>query len=83
MTADLVVTIIEELKAGIVKAVVKELKDETFYASLILTKDGQSIDIDCRPSDAIAIALRKEVPIYVDEKVMAEAGIAAEDSEVQ
>ncbi|MGB3972909.1 MAG: bifunctional nuclease family protein [Peptococcia bacterium] len=83
MTADLVVTIIEELNAGIVKAVVKELKDETFYASLILTKDGQSIDIDCRPSDAIAIALRKEVPIYVDEKVMAEAGIAAEDSEVQ
>ncbi len=83
MTADLVVTIIEELNAGIVKAVLKELKNETFYASLILIKDGQSIDIDCRPSDAIAIALRKEVPIYVDEKVMAEAGIAAEDSEIQ
>ncbi|HHY16816.1 MAG TPA: bifunctional nuclease family protein [Firmicutes bacterium] len=83
MTADLVVKIIDELNAALVMAVVKELKDDTFYASLILAKDGETIDIDCRPSDAIAVALRKEAPIYVDEKVMAEAGIGAEDSEIQ
>lgn len=83
MTADLVINIAEELGAEIVMAMIKELKNETFYACLVLSKGQETIDIDCRPSDAIAIALRKEAPIYVDEKVMAEAGIAAEDSEVQ
>lgn len=82
MTADLVVKILEQFDASVERVIVRELKDETFFASLILRAGGESLDIDCRPSDAIAIALRKEVPIFVDEKVMAEAGIAAEDSEI-
>jgi bifunctional DNase/RNase len=64
-------------------AKIEAIENETFYASLVLSKGEETISIDCRPSDAIAVALRKEAPIYVDEKVMAEAGIAAEDSEVQ
>ncbi len=83
MTADLVVNVAEELGAKIVMAAIKELKNETFYASLVLSKGGETIDIDCRPSDAIAVALRREAPIYVDGRVMAEAGVAPEDSEVQ
>ncbi len=83
MTADLVVSVAEELGAEITKVTIKELKNETFYAYLRLKKGEQVFDIDCRPSDAIAVALRKKAPIYVDGKVMAQAGISAEDSEVQ
>lgn len=83
LTADLVVSVAERLGAEIVMAKITEVKNETFYASLILSKGQETIDIDCRPSDAIAVALRKEAPIYVDEKVMAEAGISPEDTQVQ
>ena len=83
LTADLVVSVAERLGAEIVMAKITEVKNETFYASLILSKGQETIDIDCRPSDAIAVALRKEAPIYVDEKVMAEAGISLEDTQVQ
>lgn len=83
LTADLVIGVAEHLGAEIVMAKIEAIENETFYASLVLSKGEETISIDCRPSDAIAVALRKEAPIYVDEKVMAEAGIAAEDSEVQ
>ncbi|MGI6621040.1 MAG: bifunctional nuclease family protein [Bacillota bacterium] len=83
LTADLVISVAEHLGAEIVMAKIDSIKNDTFYASLVLSKGEETIDIDCRPSDAIAVALRKEAPIYVDEKVMAEAGIAAEDSQVQ
>jgi bifunctional DNase/RNase len=83
LTADLVISVAEHLGAEIVMATIEEIKNETFYASLVLSKGQETINIDCRPSDAIAVALRKEAPIYVDEKVMAEAGISAEDSQVQ
>ncbi|HHY69605.1 MAG TPA: bifunctional nuclease family protein [Bacillota bacterium] len=83
ITADLVVKVIEEFGADVVMAVITDLKDDIFYASLVLTKDDELIEIDCRPSDAIAVALRKAVPIYVEEKVMAEAGITGDDSEIQ
>ncbi len=83
LTADLVISVAEHLGAEIVMATIEEIKNETFYASLVLSKGQETINIACRPSDAIAVALRKEAPIYVDEKVMAEAGISAEDSQVQ
>ena len=62
------VKVIEEFGADVVMAVITDLKDDIFYASLVLTKDDELIEIDCRPSDAIAVALRKAVPIYVEEK---------------
>ncbi|MBP8614582.1 MAG: bifunctional nuclease family protein [Firmicutes bacterium] len=83
MTADLVVKLIDEFEADVVMAVVNDIRDEIFYASLVLNKGGQLIEIDCRPSDAIAVALRKSAPMYVEEKVMAEAGIAGDESEIQ
>ena len=83
MTADLVVKLIDEFEADVVMAVVNDIRDEIFYASLVLNKGGQLIEIDCRPSDAIAVALRKSAPIYIEEKVMAEAGIAGDESEIQ
>lgn len=83
LTADLVCSVIRELGAEVVMTLITEIKDEVFHALLVLTKDGKEISIDCRPSDAIAVALRSEAPIYVDEKVVAEAGVSPEDSQVQ
>jgi len=83
LTADLVVKVIKELGAEVVMAMITDIKDQVFHAVLVLTKDGKEINIDCRPSDAIAVALRTEVPIYVEEKVIAEAGVSPEDTTVQ
>jgi hypothetical protein len=70
MTHDLIRTLLMGLEAGVRKVVVSELKDETFYAVIWLEKDGRLISVDSRPSDALAIALRLDCPIYVDETVL-------------
>jgi bifunctional DNase/RNase len=58
------------LGTGIRKVVVSELKDDTFYAVIWLDRDGDLISVDSRPSDALALALRLDCPIYVDESVL-------------
>jgi bifunctional DNase/RNase len=58
------------LGTGVRKVVVSELKDDTFYAVIWLDKDGELISVDSRPSDALALALRLDCPIYVDESVL-------------
>ena len=83
MTADLLVSCVEKLNASVVMTILTELKDEVFYASLVLEQGGKQIELDCRPSDAIAVALRASAPIYVADSVMVEAGIPARDTEVQ
>lgn len=83
VTADIVVSVVEKLGARVVMVILTELKDDVFYSSLVLSANGKEIDLDCRPSDAIAVALRTSAPIYVTDKVMAEAGIPAKDTEVQ
>ncbi len=83
LTADLVVSVVESLGAQVVMVIISDIKDEVFYATLVLSRGGEEIDIDCRPSDAVAVALRKSVPIYVLERVMAQAGVPSEDSAVQ
>jgi bifunctional DNase/RNase len=75
LTHDLFKSILSELNCRIVKVVIRELSDETFYADLILENQGRRITLDCRPSDAISIAIRHAAPVYVEEKVMDEAGI--------
>jgi len=70
MTHDLLRNIIEGLKATVVKIVVSELKGNTFYSFINLRIDGQAVAFDARPSDAIALALRVRVPIYVEESVL-------------
>ena len=70
MTHDLLKTLIAGLQAGVRKVVVSELRDDTFYAHIWLEKDGELISIDSRPSDALALALRMDCPIYVEEQVI-------------
>jgi len=73
MTHDLLKNVIGGLGAQVARVVVTDLIDNTFYANIELTLDGKTICIDSRPSDAIAVALRVEAPIYVDEEVLVKA----------
>lgn len=70
MTHDLIKILLLGLGTGIRKVVVNELKDDTFYAVIWLDRDGELISVDSRPSDALALALRLDCPIYVDESVL-------------
>ena len=77
MTHDLIKTLLHGLDANVRKVVVNELKDDTFYAVIWLDRDGDLITVDSRPSDALAIALRLDCPIYVDETVLKSSKVAA------
>lgn len=70
MTHDLIKTLLNGMEARVDKVVVSELKDDTFFAVIWLEKDGKMISVDSRPSDALAIALRTDCPIFVDESVL-------------
>lgn len=75
LTHDLFKNVIVELNGKILRTEIYALKDETFYAHLILQVGERTMSIDARPSDAIAMALRFAAPIFVDESVMDEAGV--------
>jgi len=77
MTHDLIKTLLSGLDTRVQKVVVNELKDETFYALIWLEKDGQTISVDSRPSDALAIALRTDCPIYVEDSVLKNSKLTA------
>jgi len=70
MTHDLLHNVLEELRARIQRIVITDLKDNTFFASILLTCDGRDLTIDARPSDAMALALRADVPIFVEQAVL-------------
>jgi bifunctional DNase/RNase len=70
MTHDLLRNVIQDLKAAVQKVVVCDLKENTFYALIYVTVAGESVAIDARPSDAIALALRTRAPIFVEESVI-------------
>lgn len=70
MTHDLIKTLLLGLDTSMRKVVVSELKDDTFYAVIWLERNGELITIDSRPSDALALALRHDCPIYVDDRVL-------------
>ncbi len=70
MTHDLMKNLINDMKAEIKHILVSELKDNTFYAEISLMSGGDTLKIDSRPSDAIALALRVKAPIYVNETVI-------------
>jgi bifunctional DNase/RNase len=78
---DLLRTVISELGAEIREVAVTDLSQEIFYARIVLTVNGRTIEIDSRPSDAIALAVRAKAPIYVDESVMERAGVRLEAEE--
>lgn len=74
MTHDLLSTVFEQLSAKVTRVVVSDVRDSTYFAEIHLSRDGGVLVIDSRPSDAIAIALRADAPIFVEEKV-AQQGI--------
>ena len=75
LTHDLLRSIITDLGAGISHIVVSDLQNDTFYAKVVLEMNGNSLEVDCRPSDAIALAVRAEAPIYVEDSVLEKAGV--------
>ena len=80
MTHDLMSSVIADLGARVERIVVTDIADGTFYARVLLVADGKSVEVDSRPSDAIALALRVNAPIYVENSVLDEASI---DSRVE
>lgn len=79
VTHDLLKNVIEALGSSLREVVITDLRDGTFYAALIL--EGTSSEVDARPSDAIALAIRCGAPIYVAESVLTEAGVVPNDEE--
>jgi len=77
MTHDLIKSLLNGLHTGLRKVVVSELKDDTFYAVIWLDRDGELISVDSRPSDALALALRLDCPIYVEESVLKNSKLAS------
>jgi len=85
MTHDLLSEVVTELKGEIVKVTVTELRENTYFARITIVQDGQELEIDSRPSDAIALAVRCEAQIYAADDVVDESGIefqAGDDDQV-
>jgi len=80
LTHDLLKSIIDQMGATISHITVTELKNETFYAQIVMDVNGKSVEIDSRPSDAIALAVRVKAPLFVAEEVMTAASIVPETS---
>ncbi len=69
MTHDLLQTVLEQLSATVTRIIVSDVRDATYFAEIHLARNGSQLVIDSRPSDAIALALRAEAPIFVEDKV--------------
>src|SRR5881398_2543806 len=82
MTHDLVADMLEQLDAQEIRITVTELKESTFYASITVQQNGSEVEIDSRPSDAIALAVRAEAPIFAADDVIEESAIEFEGEEV-
>ena len=83
LTHDLLKNVIGELGGKIVSIVISDLIEDIFYARIVLDVAGRHVEIDSRPSDAIALAVRAKTSIFVDESVLDRAGVALETNEEQ
>jgi bifunctional DNase/RNase len=79
LTHDLLKALITELGARVSHILVNDLRNDTFYAQIVMDSNGRRIELDSRPSDAIALAVRVHVPIFVAEKVMDKAAITPDE----
>ena len=75
LTHDLLLSVIDTLGTSINSIIVSDLKNDTFFAKIILDVDGSQVEVDARPSDALALAVRADVPVYADEAVLDKASI--------
>ncbi|MGD8603079.1 MAG: bifunctional nuclease family protein [Anaerolineales bacterium] len=79
LTHDLLRNILKDLGAEVIRVNITELRDDVFYARILLRVDGRELEIDSRPSDALALAVRVHTPIFVSEDVMNEAATVPEN----
>ena len=79
LTHDLLRSIIDQLGGAIEYIIVNDLSNDTFFARIMLQVDGKSMEVDCRPSDAIALAVRAQVPIFAEESVLEKAGVRLDE----
>jgi len=82
MTHDLLTEMLQKLEARVVRIAVTELRENTFYALITVAVNGSEIEIDSRPSDAIALAVRSDAPIFADDSVIEESAIEFEHEDV-
>jgi bifunctional DNase/RNase len=73
LTHDLITNVVEQMGGEVQDIIISDLRDHTYFAKLRIRQEGELIEIDCRPSDAIAVAVTAKVPIYVNEDVLGEA----------
>ena len=78
MTHDLIINIIEKTGYHLDKVEINDVEKDTYYATLFLTKDGETLEIDARPSDAIAVAMRAEAPIFVTANVLMNGSVSTD-----
>jgi bifunctional DNase/RNase len=85
LTHDLLLNTIRELGASVERVAITELKDDVFYARISLKRNGQVLELDARPSDSIALALRAGVPIFVSEQIVTQSAMIkqVEDPELE
>ena len=82
MTHDLVTDMLDQLGAQVIRITVTELRENTFYAQITVQQDGSEVEIDSRPSDAIALAIRADAPIFAADEVIEESAIEFEGDEI-
>jgi len=73
LTHDLITAVIEQMGGEVQDIIISDLREHTYFAKLRIRQEGELIEVDCRPSDAIAVAVTAKVPIYVNEDVLGEA----------
>lgn len=83
LSHDLMKSIIESLKAKVLRIVIHDLHENTFYAKVVLEANGGTLEVDARPSDSIALALRTNSPIFVSERIMLQESEADKNTEEQ
>ena len=79
LTHDLLRNLIEQLGGRVAYIVVSDLSNDTFFARIILDVNGETVEVDSRPSDAIALAVRVDAPIYAEDSVLDRAGVLLDD----
>jgi len=81
MTHDLLATVVSDLQAEVVQIAVTELRDATFHAKIVLRADSRTVEIDCRPSDALALAIRTSAPIFVADDVIERSAVEMDEDQ--
>ena len=79
LTHDLLKSVISEMGAEVVQIIINDLRNDVFYARIVMRAGGKKLEIDSRPSDALALAVRLHVPIYIEETVMDKAAVLPEE----